>query len=72
MAHQVWLIRFNKDTDLASLRFKNSDQDWLPVDLIIYKTDMLYYSQFASRKKGSLFYNVTKETLVVDMEKLKR
>ena len=42
MADQVWLIRFKKNTtDSVSLRFKNSDQDWPSVDLIIYKTDRL-------------------------------
>ena len=33
------------------MRFKNSDQDWPSVDLLIYEKSWLYYSQFASGRR---------------------
>ena len=48
----VRLIRFNKYTDSVSLRFKNSDQDWLPEYKQVDRgPKRLYYSQIASGRR---------------------
>ena len=41
--NRVLLIRLFKNTDSVSLKFKNSDQDWPSVDLLIYEQIWLYY-----------------------------
>ena len=52
MSDRVRLIIFNKHADSVSLRFKNSDQDWLPEYKQVDRgPKRLYYSQIASGRR---------------------